>query len=64
MNLAVGANAKQGKYATLQPSIKQISNYWTPAGALGTTMENGKTTAATLQKDLDKLVEQILAKIK
>lgn len=63
LNLAVGANAKQGKFATLQPSIKQTSNYWTPAAALGTTIENGKTTAATLKSDLDKLTQQILAKI-
>jgi arabinogalactan oligomer/maltooligosaccharide transport system substrate-binding protein len=60
-NLAVAADALQGKFATLQPSIKQISNYWTPAAALGTSIETGKTTAATLQKDLDALVKQILA---
>ncbi|HEY5000319.1 MAG TPA: extracellular solute-binding protein, partial [Candidatus Cryosericum sp.] len=60
-NLAVAADALQGKFATLQPSIKQISNYWTPAAALGTSIETGKTTTATLQKDLDALVKQILA---
>jgi arabinogalactan oligomer/maltooligosaccharide transport system substrate-binding protein len=60
-NLAVAADALQGKFATLQPSIKQISNYWTPAAALGTSIETGKTTASTLQKDLDALVKQILA---
>ncbi|MHB8107119.1 MAG: extracellular solute-binding protein [Candidatus Cryosericum sp.] len=60
-NLAVAADALQGKFATLQPSIKQISNYWTPAAALGTSIETGKTTAATLQKDLDAMVKQILA---
>lgn len=62
-NLAVAADAAQGKYATLQPSIKQISNYWTPAAALGTSIETGKTTNATLQKDLNNLVKQILAKL-
>jgi len=60
-NIAVAADALQGKYATLQPSIKQISNYWTPAAALGTSIETGKTTTATLQKDLDAMVKQILA---
>jgi arabinogalactan oligomer/maltooligosaccharide transport system substrate-binding protein len=60
-NVAVAADALQGKFATLQPSIKQISNYWTPAAALGTSIETGKTTTATLQKDLDALVKQILA---
>lgn len=60
-NIAVAADALQGKYATLQPSIKQISNYWTPAAALGTSIETGKTTNATLQADLNALVKQILA---
>lgn len=63
MNVAVGADAKQSQYATLQSSITQMNNYWTPAGALGTSIENGKTTEATLQKDLDNEVKQILAKI-
>jgi arabinogalactan oligomer/maltooligosaccharide transport system substrate-binding protein len=62
-NVAVGANTKQGQYATLQPSIKQTNNYWTPAAALGTSIEAGKTTTATLKSDLDKLVSQILSKI-
>jgi arabinogalactan oligomer/maltooligosaccharide transport system substrate-binding protein len=60
-NLAVAADALQGKFATLQASIKQMSNYWTPAAALGTSIGNGKTTNATLQKDLDAMVKQILA---
>ena len=51
----------QGKFATLQASIKQMNNYWTPAAALGTSIGNGKTTNATLQKDLDAMVKQILA---
>jgi arabinogalactan oligomer/maltooligosaccharide transport system substrate-binding protein len=60
-NLAVAASALQGKFATLQASITQMNNYWTPAAALGTSIGTGKTTAATLQKDLDALVKQILA---
>ena len=60
-DLAVAADVLQNKYATLQASIKQMNNYWTPAGALGTSIETGKTTTATLQKDLDALVKQILA---
>jgi len=59
-DLAVAADALQGKFATLQASIKQMSNYWTPAAALGTSIGNGKTTNATLQKDLDAMVKQIL----
>lgn len=62
-NVAVAADALQNKYATLQPSIKQMSNFWTPVGSLGTTMENGKTTSATLQKDLDNMVKSVLAKL-
>jgi hypothetical protein len=41
-----------------------MNNYWTPAAALGTSIETGKTTPATLQKDLDALVKQILAALK
>jgi arabinogalactan oligomer / maltooligosaccharide transport system substrate-binding protein len=63
LNVAVGADTKQGAFATLQPSITQMNNYWSPAGALGTSIENGKTTKETLKSDLDKLVTQILAKI-
>jgi len=63
-NLAVAASALQGKFATLQASITQMNNYWTPAAALGTSIETGKTTPATLQKDLDALVKQILAALK
>lgn len=64
LNLAVAADTKQGAFAKLQPSIVQMNNFWSPAGALGTSIENGKTTAATIKSDLDKMVTQILAKIK
>jgi arabinogalactan oligomer / maltooligosaccharide transport system substrate-binding protein len=63
LNAAVGADTKQGAFATLQPSITQMNNFWTPMGALGTSIESGKTTDVTIQADLDNLVKQILAKI-
>jgi arabinogalactan oligomer/maltooligosaccharide transport system substrate-binding protein len=62
-NPAVAAEAAETQYAVLQPSIDQMNNFWTPMGALGTSIINKKTTTATLQGDLDKLVKGILAKI-
>lgn len=63
-NIAVAADANQTQYATLQPSISQMSNFWTPAQNLGTSIENKKTTKDTAQSDLDKMVQSILAEIK
>lgn len=62
-NVAVQACALQTQHSVLQPSINQISNFWTPMGNLGTTIEQGKTTDATLQNDLNSVTTQILAKI-
>lgn len=63
-NIAVAADAAQTQYATLQPSINQMNNYWTPTGNLGASIENKKTTKETVKSDLDKMVESILAEIK
>jgi arabinogalactan oligomer/maltooligosaccharide transport system substrate-binding protein len=63
-NPAVAAEAAQTQYSILQPSIDQMSNFWTPMASLGSSIENHKTTKATLQSDLNKLVTAILAKLK
>jgi arabinogalactan oligomer/maltooligosaccharide transport system substrate-binding protein len=62
-NPAVAAEAAETQYAILQPSIDQMNNFWTPMGALGTSITDKKTTSATAQSDLNKLVKGILAKI-
>lgn len=63
-NPAVAAEAAQTQFSILQPSIDQMSNFWTPMQSLGTSIENHKTTSATLQSDLNKLTAAILAKLK
>lgn len=60
-NAATAAENLQNKYAKPQPTIGQMKNFWEPMGKLGTTIENGKTTKATLKKDLDDMVKSILA---
>lgn len=62
-NIAAGACAKQTQSSVLQPSIDQIANFWTPMANLGSQIEQGKTTEATLQADLDTITTQILSKI-
>ncbi|WP_026507732.1 extracellular solute-binding protein [Butyrivibrio sp. MC2013] len=50
----------QTQYATPQPSIAQIANYWSPVEALGTGMVNGEVTKDNLQEMLDSTVTGIL----
>ena len=63
LNAAVYALAQQSKYATVQASIPQISNYWTPAEAFGQDMTAGKITIDNLQSKLDKLVSSTLSSL-
>uniref|UniRef100_UPI0040563868 extracellular solute-binding protein n=1 Tax=Acetatifactor sp. TaxID=1872090 RepID=UPI0040563868 len=49
----------QTQYATPQPVISQISQYWTPAQALGEGIVNGEITAANLQEKLDQAATAI-----
>jgi arabinogalactan oligomer/maltooligosaccharide transport system substrate-binding protein len=46
----------QTQYSTPQPAIAQISQYWTPAQALGTGIFDGTITEANLQESLDACV--------
>lgn len=60
-NIAVGALAQQAQYATVQTSISQCQNYWTPAEAFGQEIIAGTCTKDNLQQKLDAYVESVLA---
>ncbi len=49
----------QTEYATPQPAISQIDEYWSPAKALGEGIINGEITAANLQEKLDQCATAI-----
>lgn len=53
----------QTQYATPQPSISQISNYWTPVATLGESILQGDVTSANVQESLDTTVNTILSSI-
>lgn len=60
-NIAVGALAQQAQYATVQTSISQCQNFWTPAEAFGQEIISGTCTKDNLQQKLDAYVESVLA---
>lgn len=60
-NIAVGALAQQAQYATVQTSISQCQNFWTPAEAFGQEIIAGTCTKDNLQEKLDAFVESVLA---
>lgn len=60
-NIAVGALAQQAKYSTVQTSIGQVQNYWTPAEAFGQEIIAGTCTKSNLQDKLNAYVEAVLA---
>ena len=60
-NIAVGALAQQAQYATVQTSISQCQNFWTPAEAFGQEIIAGTCTKDNLQQKLDAFVESVLA---
>ena len=60
-NIAVGALAMQAQYATVQTSISQCQNFWTPAEAFGQEIIAGTCTKDNLQEKLDAYVESVLA---
>ncbi|MBR4668922.1 MAG: extracellular solute-binding protein [Butyrivibrio sp.] len=49
----------QAAYATNQPSIPKMGDYWDPMKAFGVSVYNGEVTEANLQSQLDALVESI-----
>ena len=60
---ATAALLAQTEYAVAQPSITQISEYWTPAEALGTGIVHGEITEENLQQNLDALVSSVTSKL-
>lgn len=63
-NAAVQALTEASQVATLQTSIPQVGNFWTPAEALGTGINDGSVTDANLQEKLDAFVKSVLATLK
>lgn len=60
-NIPVSAQAQQAVYATVQTSIPQCQNFWTPAEAFGQEIIAGTCPKDNLQAKLDAFVESILA---
>lgn len=53
----------QTEFATPQPSISQINNYWTPVAALGEGIYNKEITSENIQEKLDVVVNDILTDV-
>ena len=62
-NVAATALIAQTQFATPQPSIAQIANYWTPAQALGTEILSGATNKDNVQAKLDQLVNDVTSSL-
>ena len=60
-NIAIGALAQLAKFSTVQTSIPQCQNFWTPAEAFGQEIIAGTCTKDNLQEKLDAYVESVLA---
>lgn len=60
-NIAIGALAQQAKFSTVQTSISQCQNFWTPAEAFGQEIIAGTCTKDNLQEKLDAYVASVLA---
>ncbi len=58
-DVATIALLAQTEYATPQPAISQIAEYWTPAQALGEGIINGEITETNLQEKLDQCATAI-----
>ena len=51
----------QTQFATPQPSISQISNYWTPVATLGESILQGDVNSTNIQESLNTVVDTILS---
>lgn len=60
-NQALAAMTQQIEFATLQTSIPQSGNFWSPAEAFGIGLMDGSITTDNLQTKLDDFVNNILA---
>lgn len=62
-DVATRALIAQTQYATPQPSISQINNYWTPVQALGEGIIHGDVTSANVQGYLDTVVNDVTSSL-
>lgn len=62
-DIATTALIAQTQFATPQPSISQINNYWTPVQALGEEMISGAANKGNIQEKLDRVVADILTNL-
>lgn len=62
-DVATCALVAQTQYATPQPSISQINEYWTPVGAFGSGIINGEITKDNVKEKLDVVVDSITSKL-
>lgn len=62
-NAVVRALTQQTQNSVLQTSIPQITNFWTPAEAFGTGVDDGTITKSNVKVKLDEFVKSILSKI-
>ena len=62
-NCSIVGLLAQSAYATPQPSIPKIQDYWKPAEAIGDGIIGGTITPDNLQAELDKAVEQITGEV-
>lgn len=62
-DIATTALIAQTQFATPQPSIAQINNYWTPVQALGEEMISGAANPGNIQEKLDRVVADILTNL-
>ena len=62
-NCSIVGLLAQSAYATPQPSIPKIQDYWKPAEAIGDGIIGGTITPDNLQAELDKAVEQIVGDV-
>ncbi len=60
-NAAVAALSLQTSYSTLQSSIPEMGNYWSPAEAFGNELLSGAITKDNVQEKLDAFVDSILS---
>lgn len=62
-DIATQALMAQSEFATPQPAITQVSEYWTPVAALGEGIIYGDVTEANLQESLDSVVNSVTSKL-
>lgn len=62
-NEVVRALTLQTQNSVLQTSIPQITNFWTPAEAFGTGVDDGSITKTNVKAKLDEFVKSIISNI-